>query len=289
MNSQMRAEFEALVEKHGLTKFRDQLLSQAKLAATLTPGNKTVEALRPGQSKLGGKPDVPAHFTWPTKEEKPLAFIAQINLAELPAIEGERLPNSGLLSFFYNNEVWGFDPKDRGGFQVFYFDNESGELEAHLPPPARTEKKLFGIFSKSVTIHEYPVCPLTAGLTLTLPNELDGIDLTEDESDNYYDLLEAIGGHHRFLGHAEPIQSEMELECELVTNGLYCGDSTGYHDPRAKELEKSSGQWNLLLQIDSDDNAEMMWGDAGRLYFWIRDQDLAGRDFSNCWMISQCY
>jgi hypothetical protein len=29
----------------------------------------------------------------------------------------------------------------------------------------------------------------------------------------------------------------MELKCHLVTNGLYCGDSTGYEDPRPRELE----------------------------------------------------
>jgi hypothetical protein len=35
MNSQMRMNLESLVEKHGLTKFSDHLLSQAKTAAAL--------------------------------------------------------------------------------------------------------------------------------------------------------------------------------------------------------------------------------------------------------------
>lgn len=289
MNSQMRMNLESLVEKHGLTQFKDQLLSQAMPAAILISEKKSVAAHSRGRSKLGGKPDAPPNFIWPTKDEKPLSFIAQINLGDVPAIEGAQLPNSGLLSFFYNNEVWGFDPKDKGGFQVFYFENELDHLKAHQPPPAKTEKKLFGIFSKSVAVLEYSSCPLSAELALTLPYELKGITLSEEETDKYCELLETIGGHHRLLGHAEPIQSEMELECELVANGLYCGDSTGYRDPRSKKLEKSSANWKLLLQIDSDDNAEMMWGDAGRLYFWIRAEDLANRHFCNCWMISQCY
>ncbi len=286
---QLRKNLESLIETYGLNQFRDALLSQAKLAATLTTSIKSADALWAGQSKLGGRPDAPSNFIWPTKEDKPLSFIAQINLAEIPAMANCPLPVAGLLSFFYNNEVWGFDPNDIGGFQVFYFNNKIDDLKQHLPPPAKIEKKLFGVVSKTVAVLEYSPCPLTAELALTLPYELKGIALSEDESEKYCELLEAIGGHHRLLGHAEPIQDEMELECELVTNGLYCGDSTGYQDPRAKKLEKSSGNWNLLLQIDSDDNAEMMWGDAGRLYFWIRDQDLVSRDFSNCWMISQCY
>jgi uncharacterized protein YwqG len=289
MNSQIRMNLKSLVDKHGLTQFKDELLSQALPAAILISEKQSVAALSRGHSKLGGKPDAPSDFVWPTKDEKALSFIAQINLSDLPAIEGSQLPNSGLLSFFYNNEVWGFDSKDRGGFQVFYFDNEIEALEQHLPPPAKIEKKFFGMISKTVAVLEYSSCPLTAELALTLPYEPKGIALSEEETDRYCELVEAIGGHHRLLGYAEPIQNEMELECELVTNGLYCGDSTGYNDPRAKQLEKSSVNWKLLLQIDSDENAEMMWGDAGRLYFWIRAEDLAPRQFSNCWMISQCY
>jgi uncharacterized protein YwqG len=53
-------------------------------------------------------------------------------------------------------------------------------------------------------------------------------------------------------------------------------------------LENGRSDWLLLFQLDSDDAAKMMWGDAGRLYFWITKQDLARRDFSNVWMILQC-
>ncbi len=148
MNSQMRMNLESLVEKHGLTKFSDHLLSQAKTAAALIPGRKSVEALRPSQSKLGGKPDAPQNFIWPTKDEKPLSFVAQINLSDVPEIEGAQLPNSGLLSFFYNNEVWGFDPKDKGGFQVFYFENELSEFKECQPPTAKIEKNSLVCFPK---------------------------------------------------------------------------------------------------------------------------------------------
>jgi uncharacterized protein YwqG len=80
----------------------------------------------------------------------------------------------------------------------------------------------------------------------------------------------------------------MELECELVTNGLYCGDPSGYEDPRAKELEPNAKNWRLLLQIDSNDENEMMWGDCGRLYFWIRKEDLVNKQFDKSWFSLQC-
>jgi uncharacterized protein YwqG len=93
---------------------------------------------------------------------------------------------------------------------------------------------------------------------------------------------------HKLLGHADPIQGEMELECELVTHGIHCGDPKGYADPRAKELEKNAHEWWLLLQVDSDDRASMMWADLGRVYFWIREEDLRERRFERAWAILQC-
>jgi uncharacterized protein YwqG len=32
-----------------------------------------------------------------------------------------------------------------------------------------------------------------------------------------------------------------------------------------------------------------MWGDAGRIYFWIQEQDLKNRDFAKVWLVLQCY
>ncbi len=81
----------------------------------------------------------------------------------------------------------------------------------------------------------------------------------------------------------------MDLECQLVSNGIYLGDSKYIKDPKAKELEKGRDEWVMLLQLDSDDQTEMMWGDVGMLYFWIKKSDLASKNFDNCWMILQCY
>jgi len=32
----------------------------------------------------------------------------------------------------------------------------------------------------------------------------------------------------------------------------------------------------------------MMWGDCGRLYLWITEEDLITRNFENSWLILQC-
>ena len=95
---------------------------------------------------------------------------------------------------------------------------------------------------------------------------------------------------HRCGGHPQEIQGDMRLKCQLVTNGIYCGDPSGYQDPRRPLLEKGAADWQLLLQIDSDESSVgWMWGDVGRVYFWARRQDIEAADFDGCWAILQCY
>jgi uncharacterized protein YwqG len=92
---------------------------------------------------------------------------------------------------------------------------------------------------------------------------------------------------NKILGHPDQIQNDMQSECPLVTNSIY-GDAANRH-PRRKELQKEAKEWRLLLQIDFDDDAGMMWGDVGRIYFWIKADDLANKRFDKVWVMLQCY
>jgi len=80
----------------------------------------------------------------------------------------------------------------------------------------------------------------------------------------------------------------MELECQLVSNGIYCGDPEGYQSEEARSLQSGAEDWRLILQVDSDEDSGMMWGDVGMIYYWMRVQDLAARNFDRSWMILQC-
>jgi uncharacterized protein YwqG len=118
---------------------------------------------------------------------------------------------------------------------------------------------------------------------------LDGLGMTRGELDAYADVLPSgDGAAHRLLGHPDPLQGDMQLECQLVPHGLYCGDASGSRDPRAARLRPGAADWRLLLQVDSQDETGMMWGDVGRLYYWIRREDLAVGDWDGTWLILQC-
>lgn len=63
-----------------------------------------------GISRIGGKPLLPENFRWPyyegecydgERENRPLAFLAQIDLSEIADLDAEGLlPATGVLSFF---------------------------------------------------------------------------------------------------------------------------------------------------------------------------------------------
>jgi uncharacterized protein YwqG len=237
-----------------------------------------------GESKLGGLPDLPVSLEWPKFKGRPMSFLAQIRLSALASQSlASNLPGAGILYFFYDQEqgAWGFDPKDKGFFSVL-FSPEETDLSGRpapegLPETARFKESAVCFKEEaSYATGEHPALKaMPAGLT-----------------DLCLEYIEAKLGkepRHRLFGYADQIQGDMMLECQLVTHGLYCGDSTGYNDPRAKELEKGVSDWKLLLQIDSDEDLGFMWGDAGRLYFCATDVMLRERRFADVWMIMQCY
>jgi uncharacterized protein YwqG len=96
------------------------------------------------------------------------------------------------------------------------------------------------------------------------------------------------GAVHRLLGHPDQIQGDMMLECQLASSGIYVGNSKGYQSDAAQRVRTGANEWRLLLQIDSDERSKMMWGDVGRIYYWVRDADLRARSWERVWLCLQC-
>ena len=245
------------------------------------PANEDV--IPTGKSKIGGQPDLSSLTDWPiTEAGKSLSFIAQLNMAEVsPYDNSGLLPDHGLISFFYcaDQGAWGFDPKDKQRFKILFTENLND-----------LQKTTFPIDLEEHSIYNSNILKMES--TLSLPNtEIDLLtDLFDNDTDwdNYYEISSGWG--NQILGYPQCIQNAMELECQLVTNGLYCGDASGYDDPKGKLLEEGTKDWILLLQVDSEeDKTGMMWGDVGILYYWIKKKDLINKDFDKAWFILQCH
>lgn len=268
----------------------DQLTTLKQVIAPFAlPAIKLSEThSREGFSKIGSTPVVPPNFQWPQWKDTPLAFLMQLKLSEInPGGALPYLPTSGLLYFFYDQEqsTWGFDPADRGSWQVLYYPETDAETQS-----LHTTR-----YPAGLTIRYKEKMLVPQSITTYPPGEdekIESLNLTNTQDDIFADYRTSFFDNaplHQLGGYPHPIQSAaMDVDCELASNGIYIGDSTGYNTPRAKELRNNKDQWLLLLQIDTDDDAQMMWGDCGTLYFWIKREDLARLDFTNVWMILQC-
>lgn len=253
----------------------------------------------PHRSKFGGQPALPADFEWPRFEaenfdeeidNRPLSFLCQINLSEIKSYDKDKLlPNKGLLLFFYEQESmrWGFDPEDSGCSRVYYFE-DTDKLEAtELPAELKEEYRVKEYDLSFCANNSYPSF-----------EELDchsDVDCDWDEYDEAVEQKDYVIDfeRHKLLGYADLIQSEMLTECERTTRGLYCGDAASYKNtPKEvkEDINKAAANWVLLFQMASiqDDDFELMFGDVGNIYFYIRKQDLKQKDFDKVWLVMQC-
>lgn len=300
-----RGEIEAIAGECGLERVAARIAEAALPAARL-------DYARDGGSRLGGLPRLPDDVEWPVWRGRPMSPLAQVALDDLPAeLSGLGLPETGALAFFWDSGAvrmwtlhggeeapdaagWGFDPADAGAAAVVYA--EGADHPERAAPDGLPQAAL--LLARSARLVPESTIPSYGS------RAFEALDLSEDELDAYLDdfyprvaAAEGVAGangldfapRHQLLGHPDVIQGDMQLEAQLVTNGLYCGDSTGYNDPRARELEAGADDWRLLFQLGSDEEElGVMWGDVGRLYFWIRDGDLRARRFDAVWLILQC-
>jgi hypothetical protein len=101
----LRSHFLKAIEAAGLAEHSEALLAEARECVHFFY-NKPKGELAPGASKVGGLPDLPESVEWPAgtdDEGRPAGraeFLAQFNLAEVPAGHGLALPKSGHLWVF---------------------------------------------------------------------------------------------------------------------------------------------------------------------------------------------
>jgi len=239
-------------------------------------------------SKIGGLPNLPDNLKWPTWKKKAQSFICQIDLSEIPEnAQSLDLPKEGTFYFFNNQEqeTWGFDPKDKGSWTVLFSPKSKNDISTSPMPDSLLKEFVFKEkYIQFSTIYTYPDWQ---------DERINALELNDKQFDEYEDLYQNVYNDepaHQMLGTPSPIQgNDMDLECQLASNGINCGDGNGYESKEAKKLSTGRNDWILLLQVDTDDDIDMMWGDSGMLYFWIRKQDIQLHDFTKCWMILQCY
>jgi len=260
----------------------------------LNPEATEMDAMGLGESRLGGDPDLPDDVVWPEYKGRPLTFIAQINLADVaPFAAAKELPAQGWLWFFYDadEQPWGFE-EQAGCSRVIY--RESGTLVRRqrpaTPPGYVSEFEAPESFSPCrVKFEEYEsirsqIDEVRGELGID-PGLFDKFEEYLDEEFNDDEGSENPWSERSLLrGFPDQVQGDLGEECTMTVNHLL-----GLPAPQREEDFRSlECEWNLLLQVGSEDKCDMMWGDVGCLYFMIRDEDLAARRFDRHWLVLQC-
>lgn len=269
-----RDELKAALERAGIEE-AETFVALAATSVRLVAERVEPDALPVGASRLGGAPDVPADFAWPRRGERPLSFLAQIDLV---AAQAPGLPQAGWLLFFYDavEQPWGYDPKHAGGWAVRFVE----------PGVTLVRSKARGRFDAA---------SVSFGHRLDLPHPLDSlvrprVETWDPSRRAAYAALPDVhlepGWDHRLRGHPGLVVADVRAECQLAANGIYAGNAAGYESPEARALLPAApATWTLLLQLDSDEAPDFMWQDTGRLFFMIRHGDLAERRFDRTWLV----
>jgi uncharacterized protein YwqG len=222
------------------------------------------------RSHFGGAARLPAGRSWPSMGERPLDLLFTLDCEDLRGFTTSvELPTNGVLLFFYDleSQPWG-GADDIGGWKVLYLvegDAGAGDRPGTLP-----------------------CCHAKFEQIKTWPDAwspwVDALGLTADERfavSEHYDPEQ--NWKAQIGGHPPVIQNAMEVDCELSSRGAALSPKV-YETPAGKAAQARAREWRLLLHLPSDDDLGTVFADYGSLYFWIRADDLAAKDFSRVWI-----
>ena len=263
----------------------------AELADRWIPLLRAGFRLRPAElgepvvCRLGGDPRLPEATPWPEwPGHGPLTFIAEVDCAALPDAElHPPLPAEGTLLFFYSDGqldcraslVLGMDDESQRGARVLYVGPGLDVAERSAPDGIKPYRRqdLAGDAVISAPSFEHPA----AVWTIIEP------DAAEIFTSGFADVVRALdhGPGHQIAGHAYPVQGAVEP-------GLVAPAAAGLGES-ADAANAAAHEWLLLAQFTSDGHSHMMWGDFGILYWLIKADDLAARQFDRARMTWQCH
>ncbi len=204
---------------------------------------------KPWESKLGGCPYLNSKDDYPMDVGGyPMMFLAQINFEEMPALNG--FPAKGLLQFYIaNTDDYGYDEPCKVVF-IENYEKDETKLLSENPYQAETEENI-PYEKECKIIYEQKEMAATC--------DEDAFDemleeVSEDDENDFYD--EFGDGQSRIGGY--PCFVQGTTECY------------------------ETGEKNvLLLQLDCDDVSGLMFGDSGNCQFFISENDLLNKNFSD--------
>jgi len=246
-----------------LEKFRDKIEASLKPYIHIAPTpNKDLTLW---QSKLGGLPYMPKGSEYPTDSKgNPLFLLAQINFAQVPELEG--LPQEGILQFYIaDGDNYGLDfdnPTQQDRFRVLYFPNVS-----------KSEADLVTDFS---FLPQPKFFPLLNGSSCALEFAENAMPVNIEDFQ-----FDTFMGENFFAQFGEKEEEIIrEYLDEFKADGHRIGGYAYFTQEDPRQYFAGGEEYRLLLQIDTDSNIDLIWGDNGVGHFFMTQTDLDNLDFS---------
>ncbi|EPD51096.1 hypothetical protein HMPREF1210_02287 [Paenisporosarcina sp. HGH0030] len=246
----------------------ENLNNKEELKKCICDENKVKEEQIPlGSSKIGGLPDLPEDWEFPSYNNRSLSFLGQFNLKEIKPYNAENnLPISEILYIFYDvvEQPWGFE-EDEGCFKVLYFEGDEKELK-RTEYPEETEDYF-----------PLPVFKVTFTNKLTLPEYPEDMEFSDEDEENYSEMRHELIQPSDEKGNYEPAHYMLGYPFS-IQNDVF------------DEFDLKPEEAVLLLQIDSDEeDLKLLWGDSGIIYFCIDKTSLANKQFDKVQFTLQCF
>ncbi len=210
----------------------------------------------PWESKVGGCPYLKSEADYPRDNGRPMMFLAQINLDDMPRLED--FPESGLLQFYIgDDDCLGGD----SSCKVIYLPEYEKDASKLL------SKNPFEDGYMGMTPFEYE-----GKMTFTPKTMLIGTECREFQEKFPNKVSEEVLDELYAVCYSEG--------CLVGGYPLFVQQAPEYYD---------DGEYDtLLLQLDCDDECGIMFGDAGNCFFLIPKEDLKNRRFDRVEYGWQC-
>jgi len=229
--------------------------------------------------------------TWPTRHGHPLSLLALVDVKVLAPSDVPR-PSTNKLAFFFNEGGATGSPNDGNKAQLLNLD----------------EADCFGLFASGKSGSDPLQILSEVSRELVLPrawsSRLSSLNLSDAEAMSWESLREWLADAqaarpsqplptqdhvvHRILGYPDYTGGDMQLICELCSQGYDVSPGSAAIHPQASKVEEASDRWELLAQFSADETLGWRWrSGTKRLYYWIDRDALAIGDFANVWVIAR--
>ena len=250
-----------LASVYGLEERIDEILNLLQPCISIQSTGKTLDyGIDKHVSKLGGLPYLPEGIGWPLLNNKPLSFLAQINLGEIPDYAAKKaLPSSGIL-YFFSAYGWGENATlkevdNPEGSKVIYFNGDLGTLKYTPIPDGMPVSGIYNV-CKVRFLDEWS---LPRGRNRARDPVLLPLNWSEEEYEQFDDM---VFGLHRLYTALSTGDHQLMGYCNTIQNTIT--------EPGER----------LLIEIGTDYmETGFQWGDGGSLFFIMPEDDLKARHF----------